>query len=178
MTRQDNGRLRMTLWIAAFLIMTLMAPPSRALNSETNRATLRGLAGVRVLIEDLPAEVLREGLTKTRLHADVELKLRKAGIKTLTQDECFKTPGEPYLYVNINLSLLKAESDHYAYSIDIGLIQNVTLLRAPEQATYAITWSTGGVGLIGKKQLSDLQDGIEDLLSIFVKAFLSVNPKQ
>ena len=52
MTRQNNGRLRRALWIAAFLIMTLMAPPSWALNSETNRATLRGLAGVRVLIED------------------------------------------------------------------------------------------------------------------------------
>ena len=178
MTRQDNGRLRRALWIAAFLTIAMMAASSWALNSETNRATLRGLAGVRVLIEDLPSEVLQEGLTKTRLHADVELKLRTAGIKTLTQDECFKTPGEPYLYVNINLSTLKAESDHYAYSIDIGLIQNVTLLRDPGQATYAITWSTGGVGLIGKKRLSELQDSVGDLLSIFVKAFLSVNPKQ
>jgi hypothetical protein len=178
MTSQDNGRLRRALWFAAFLILTLMVLPSWALNSETNRATLRGLAGVRVLIEDLPSEMLQAGVTKTRLQADVDLKFRKAGIRTLTQDECFKTPGEPYLYVNINLSTLKAESGHYAYSIDIGLIQNVTLLRTPEQATYAITWSTGGVGLIGKNQLSDLQDSIGDLLSIFVKAFLSVNPKQ
>jgi hypothetical protein len=117
-------------------------------------------------------------LTKTRLQADVELKLRTAGIKTLTQEECFKTPGEPYLYLNINLNTLKTETDHYAYSIDIGLIQNVTLLRDPGQDTYAITWSTGGVGLIGKKRLSELQDSVGDLLSIFVKAFLSVNPKQ
>jgi hypothetical protein len=178
MTRQKNGRLRWMLWVVAVLTLTLMGPSSWALNSETNRATLRGLVGVRVLIEDLPPEVLQEGLTKTRLQADVELKLRTAGIKTLTQEECFKTPGEPYLYFNINLNTLKTETDHYAYSIDIGLIQNVTLLRDPGQDTYAITWSTGGVGLIGKKRLSELQDSVGDLLSIFVKAFLSVNPKQ
>ena len=178
MRRQNSGRSRRALWVVAFLIMTMMGPSSWALNSETNRATLRGLGGVRVLIEDLPPEMQQEGLTKTRLQADVELKLRTAGIKTLTQEECFKTPGEPYLYLNINLNTLKTETDHYAYSIDIGLIQNVALLRDPGQATYAITWSTGGVGLIGKNRLSDLQDSVGDLLSIFVRAFLSVNPKQ
>lgn len=177
MRRQNSGRSRRALWVVAFLIMTMMGPSSWALNSETNRATLRGLGGVRVLIEDLPPEMQQEGLTKTRLQADVEQKLRTAGIKPLTQEECFKTPGEPYLYLNINLNSLKTEVDHYAFSIDIGVIQNVSLLRTPDQATYAITWSTGGVGLIGKKRLAELQDSVWDLLSIFVKAFLSVNSK-
>lgn len=177
MTRQKNGRLRWMFWGVVVLALTIAGSVSWALNSETNRSTLRGLAGVRVLIEDLPPEVQQEGVTKTRLQADVEQKLRTAGIKPLTQEECFKTPGEPYLYLNINLNSLKTEVDHYAFSIDIGVIQNVSLLRTPDQATYAITWSTGGVGLIGKKRLADLQDSVWDLLSIFIKAFLSVNSK-
>ena len=177
MTRDKKVRVRWSLFGVAVLALITMGSSSWALNSETNRTTLRGLGGVRVLVEDLPPEVEQEGLTKTQLQADLELKLRTGGIKPLTQEECFKTPGEPYLYININLNTLKTEGDRYSYSIDIGLIQNVTLQRTPGQTTYAITWSTGGVGLIGKKHVSELQDSVGDLVSIFVKAFLSVNPK-
>ena len=177
MTRDKKCRARWALFVVTTMVLTTMGSSLWALNSETNRSTLRGLKGVRVLVEDLPPEVEQEGLTKTRLQADVELKLRTAGIETLTQEECLKTPGEPYLYININLNSLNTEGDIYSHSIDIGLIQNVALQRAPGQTTYAITWSTGGVGLIGKKHLSELQDSVGDLVSIFVKAFLSVNPK-
>jgi hypothetical protein len=165
MTRDKKCRARWALFVVTTMVLIMTGSSLWALNSETNRSTLRGLKGVRVLVEDLPPEV------------EQELKLRTAGIKTLTQEECLKTPGEPYLYININLNSLNTEGDIYSHSIDIGLIQNVVLQRAPGQATYAITWSTGGVGLIGKKHVSELQDSVGDLVSIFVKAFLSVNPK-
>jgi hypothetical protein len=61
--------------------------------------------------------------------------------------------------------------------MDLALIQNVTLVRNPNQASYAITWSTGGVGLIGRKSLGDLRESIRELTEIFVKAYQSVNPK-
>jgi hypothetical protein len=163
-------------WVIGIWI--LVAFPLYALNSEINRATLKGLRGVRVLVEDLAPEVEREGLVKDPLQKSVEERLRAAGIRVLTQEEAVKAPGEPYLYVNVNISFAKGEEEICSYSIDVALIQNVTLVRIPKQTGYAVTWSTGGVGLIGKKSLSELKGTIEEIVDIFVKAFFSVNPKK
>jgi len=163
-------------WVIGIWIF--VASPLYALNSEMNRATLQGLRGVRVLVEDLAPEVERDGLVKDQLQKSVEERLRTAGIRVLTQEEAVKAPGEPYLYVNVNISFAKGEEGICSYSIDVALIQNVTLVRIPKQASYAVTWSTGGVGLIGNKSLSELKGTIEEIVDIFIKSFLSVNPKK
>jgi hypothetical protein len=165
------GFLVLAVWI-------FVASPLYALDSEINRATLKGLRGVRVLVEDLAPEVEREGLLKDQLQKSVEERLRAAGIRVLTQEEAVKAPGEPYLYVNINVNFAKGEDEICSYSIDVALIQNVTLVRTPKQTCYAATWSTGGVGLVGKKTLSELKGSVEEIVDIFGKAFFSVNPKK
>jgi hypothetical protein len=159
-------------------ILILVTSPVLALNSEMNRSTLQGLKGVRVLVEDLAPEIEREGLVKDQLQKSVEEKLRSAGIKVLTQEEAVKTLGEPYLYVNVNINFAKGEEERCSYSIDLALIQNVTLVRNPKQTSYAVTWSTGGVESIGKKSLGDLRESVEEIVDLFVKAFFSVNPKK
>jgi hypothetical protein len=167
-------------WVVVVVVILLVfasVSHTFAIDSKSNRATLRGLEGVGVLVEQLSPEVEREGLVKSRLQTEAELKLRMAGIKVLTKEECLKTPGEPYLYVNINVNIAKTESGIYPYSIDVLLIQKVSLLRDPKQTTYAVTWSTGGVGSIGKPILSQLQNSVEEILDVFVKAYLSENPK-
>src|SRR2546430_8937727 len=50
------------------------------------RATLRDLQGVSVLIEDLPPESERAGLTPQQLQTDVEGQLRHADIPVRTKD--------------------------------------------------------------------------------------------
>ena len=167
---------KLCFWVIGILV--LLASPLAALNSEMNRATLQGLKGVRILVEDLAPEVERGGLVKNQLQKSAEEKLRSAGIKVLTQEEAVKTPGEPYLYVNININFAKGEEEVCSYSIDIALIQNVTLVRNPKQTSYAVTWSTGGVGMIGKKSLGELKESVDEIVEIFVQAFFSVNPKR
>jgi len=158
--------------------LIFIASPLFALNSEMNRSSLQGLKGVKVLVEDMAPEVEQAGLVKEPLQKGIEEKLREAGINVLTQEEATRTPGEPYLYVNVNVTFSKGEEEVCSYSMDIALIQNVTLARDPKQTTYAVTWSTGGVGLIGKKSLSDLRESVRDLVDIFIKAFIGVNPKK
>jgi hypothetical protein len=148
-----------------------------AVNGKSNRATLKGLGGVGVLIERLPGEVEAEGLTRNQLQAAVESRLRNAGIRVLTREECQRTPGEPYLYININVNIAKTESETYPYSIDAVLIQKVSLLRDPELTTYAVTWSTGGVGSISKEILRQLADNVEGITDLFIKAYFAENPK-
>ena len=44
-----------------------------------DRATLRGLKGVEVLIEDLPPQMVEDGLTAKQIQTDVELRLDREG---------------------------------------------------------------------------------------------------
>ncbi len=161
----------------AILFLVQWASPGFGIDSKANRATLKGLGGVAVLVENLPAEVEKEGLVRSRLQTEAELKLKMAGIKVLTKEESLKTPGEPYLYISINLNMAKTESDVYPYGIDLLLIQKVSLVRDPNQTAYAVTWSTGGVGSIAKPIVNQLENNVEDILDVFVKAYLSENPK-
>jgi len=166
------------LFLILALTLTLTLPyPLFAINGKSNQATLRGLKGFGVLVEKLPPEVEQEGLNRLQLQLEVESKLRMAGIKVLTREEVFRTPGEPYLYINVNVNVAKAESDIYPYSIDMLFIQQVSLLRDPNLTTFAVTWSKGGVGSIGKPILSHLQEYVREMVDIFIKAYLAENPK-
>ena len=48
------------------------------------------------------------GLTQAQVKTDVELQLRKAGVRVLTEEECRTTPGHPYLSVDISISEIKS----------------------------------------------------------------------
>jgi hypothetical protein len=167
-------------WLMIWMVFTLslsLASLALSINGKSNRATLRDLKGVGVLVENLPPEVEKEGLNRDQLQKTIESKLRKAGIKVFSKEEAFQTPGEPHLYVNINVNIAKTESDIYPYSIDLLLIQRVSLLRNPNLTTYAVTWSTGGVGSIGKTIVGELGESVEGMVDVFIKAYLEENPK-
>ncbi len=170
-----NG-LRWSAIAVAGLIL-LSACPLFGIEGRSNRATLKQLKGVGVLVENLPAGVEGHGLSKNQLQSDAEAKLRNAGIKVLTKEESAKTLGEPYVYININLNMAKTENDVYPYSIDLLLIQKVSLVRDPKITSYAVTWSTGGVGSIGKEIIGQLRENVQEIVDIFIKAYKAENPK-
>jgi len=161
-----------------FIMMVIgVESPLLAVNGKSNQATLKGIKGFGVLVENLSPIVEKGGVTKSQLQIEVEFKLREAGIKVLSREECLQAPGEPYLYINININTSKTESDIYPYSIDAMFIQKVSLLRNPGQTSYSVTWSTGGVGSINKDLLSHLRNVVGDILDVFIKAYLTENPR-
>jgi len=163
-------------WVL-FVLFQIFNSHSIAIDSQSNRATLKGLTGVGVLVEKLPAELEKEGLHRDQIQKDVEAKLKKAGIKVYSREECSKIPGEPYLYINLNVNVAKTESDIYPYTIDIMLIQKVSLIRDPHRVAYAVTWSTGGVGSVTKSIVSQLRENVAEVVEIFIRRFLAENPK-
>ena len=172
--------MKIRKWLMILIIVTFSLSLTSSvfgINGLSNRATLRGLKGVGVLVEKLPTEVEKEGLDRNELQRAVESKLQSAGIRLLTKEESLRAPGEPYLYININVNIAKTESDIYPYSIDLLLIQKVSLLRDPKLTSYAVTWSTGGVGSIAKPILSQLRESVEAMVDVFVNAYLMENPK-
>ena len=173
-TRGEKGRGRV-VWLFTMWVFMAFVSQAFALNTEANRSSLKGLVGVKVLVEDVAADVEKSGLTKSKLQTEVETHLKKAGITVLTQEEVVKTPGEPYLYININAAGGKTHNTLYSYSIDIALIQNIFLERDPKANTYAITWSTGGVGLTEKQSLNQLDESLLNIVDIFIEAYQSAN---
>jgi len=86
-----------TVVVALVLTLLLLPGVSHALTAE--QKVLVGLKGVFVFVESTQPEQPRVGLTKDQIRTDVELRLRKAGVRVLTEEERLQMPGMPYLFV-------------------------------------------------------------------------------
>ncbi len=169
-----------TAVIALLMILLGMA---WGFDDEGSRETLRGIKGVRVVVESIEPEIEEAGLTRSQVQTDVELKLRTAGLNLLTPEErnkeIIRASGGAYLYVNPHiLKLHKIPSyfqvDVYVFSIDLELYQAVYLMRNKKRAA-ALTWSTGVLGT--NRDLGKIRSEIKDRVDVFLDAWLSVNPK-
>ena len=148
------------------------------------RQSLRGIQGVKVeiVINDTARKI---GLSKDQLRTDVELKLRKAGIKVLTENEKLNVPGKPYLV--LNLAALetgkKRDTFGYAYFIELRLFQDTKLLKDVEvvSTTASGTWHTAGllavVPLTAGLFQGEVRGNLADLTDKFINDYLAVNPK-
>jgi hypothetical protein len=154
---------------------------SWALDNETERATLRGLQGVQVAVEDVRPEAEQFGLTRQQLQTDVELQLRQAGIPVLTKEERFGIPGAPWLYINVNTFLrpevgLSPSTGLAAYNIKVELRQLASLTTDGSLADV-ITWSVGFTGSVSNVRLADIRSDVRNYVDRFINAYLSVHPR-
>jgi hypothetical protein len=148
--------------------------------TEMDRKSLGGLQGIGVVVEDLQPDAERDGLTKSQIKTDVELKLRQAGIRVLTIEESFKVPGSPYLYVNVNTSkndVLYGAFSTYAFSLQVVLKQDVTLARDSDLKVSATTWETHTLGTVAANNLQDTRRVLGDVIDRFINDYLAENPK-
>jgi len=148
--------------------------------TEMDRKSLRGLKGIAVVVEALQPEAERDGLTKSQIQTDSELKLRQAGIRVLPTEESFKVPGSPYLYMNINTTkndVLYGAFSTYVFSLQVALKQDVTLTRDSDLKGSATTWETHALGTVGANNLQDTRRVLGDLLDRFINDYLAENPK-
>jgi hypothetical protein len=146
------------------------------------RETLRGLPGVHVVIEELGADIKKDGLTEEQLQTDVEVRLRRAGIRVLTLDEVKNSSIKPALVITITalksdvLSKL-LEGNIYCFSVSIELKQVASLARMPSNVFLVTTWNDGAVGFATAKNVRTIRDGLGDYVDKFANEFLTVNPK-
>jgi hypothetical protein len=168
----------------AFLSLVVMANPATAQDDDSTRRTLRGLPGVEVGVEPIPRDGEDRGLTTKAIQIDVELQLRLAGIRVLTDSDVYRpldpagrpssaaTARRPYLYVIVNVF---GRNNTWAYAIEVTLRQDAVLANGV--TAWADTWSVGGVGLAGA-DLRGVRDVVKDNVNQFINAWLSVNPKR
>ena len=164
---------------AAFIALYLFSPlVAHADDDELSRPTLRGLQGVGVLIENLRFEFEQNGLTRSAIQTDVELKLRQAGIPVLSRDMLLQSAGKPYLYVQVSVCIASSDLS-CAFHISVELRQNARLERDPNIYSSVSTWSTLGLtGTVEKMNVRMVRDSVKDQVDQFINAYLAMNPKK
>ena len=163
--------------VVAFFLMAFWAAPVCAEDSDVSRATLAGLQGVRVVVEELQPDVLKYaakfGLNKAQIMQDVERWLREGGIRTVAGIDWQNVPGRPMLYININTH--EAAKYWYAYDISVELRQLATLDANPALKTMAATWSLSITGMAHIGTLQVIREDTGVLAGRFVQAYKSKN---
>ena len=147
-------------------------------DSEADRQTLKGITGVKVVIGQISQDALHDGLSASQIQTDVELRLRKAGVKVIS---LLGSDDSVLLWVDANLMKVSGEpqilQNLYIFNCEVSLIQGVSVAK---NNTFALdaTWSTEVLGNIGRNSMSKgIRDIIGDLVDKFLNAYLSVNPK-
>jgi len=147
---------------------------------EEARRTLRGLKGVYVIVNlhSLPQKIEGDGLTRSQIKTDVELRLRKAGVPVLTREEVLKAPGRTGLCVVVTMRR-EDNIGLYLFCLEVDLIQEVLLARDPTVSTPAATWERNGVGYATAGKISDaVRRSVADYIDEFINGYLAANPPE
>jgi hypothetical protein len=134
---------------------------------------LSGLEAVGIKVERLKAEMEQDGLFTDTLQSDIELKLRLAGIKVLSEEQWRENPNTPFLYLFVDAF---KHSEGYIYRVQLSLREPVTVLRKGTKTTATTLRIRDELGIAA--HLSEIRDEAQDLVDEFIKAWQNVNRKR
>ncbi len=157
------------------LILGLSGGEVRSSDDATSRLSLSGIKGFSIKVERLDPEIEGDGLRAATIQSDAESLLKGLGVRILSTMESLDQPGEPNLYINLNVLKLRATNE-YIYSIQLAFRQNAYLSRTPIEVLGASTWSLGLVTGI-TPDLGKIRDSVKAQVQTFGQAFRSINPK-
>jgi hypothetical protein len=139
-----------------------------AADSDMDRGTLQGLKALRVVVDAPKPETERDGLNTTDLKAQLEAKLRDAGIVV---DEGAND------FLGLTITSAKDRKNN-AVSVGLGVYQVVVLRRDPKIKTVAETWGTATVTAINAKNLGrTASNSASELADRFLRAYNAANPR-
>lgn len=135
----------------------------------TGRESLEGLDGVHVVVEDVNAEEI--GLSASVIQTAVELRLRQSRIRVLTESECKKAPGRPFLYVRTGSS---SHSKPATYNINLTHYEWVIQTRKPYKLIFGSTWNEG---MMGRGDAEHFKSTLLLLVDEYANDYLAANEK-
>jgi hypothetical protein len=155
------------------MVFLLLPGVSHALTLK--QKALIGLKGVGIDIVKTSPEAKSLGLTENQIKTDVELRIRKAGIRVLTDEERQETPGFPFLQVAVT-TMVSQDRGLMVFSIAVDLVEWVMLARGGE--TWGYIWHTSSTGKGGVDHIRNLRGSVGDKVDDFINDFLAANPKK
>jgi hypothetical protein len=152
------------------LTLALALLPLRAASDgPADRATLRGITRVAVVVDGVAPDLQAAGLNAFALKARMEGLLRTAGVEV---------DGQAPEFVGIRLLAVHTAKGQYAMTMTAGLYQTVELARDRGVRASAATWEVQTVVLSSAKQLVEASlASVEDLAARFIAAQREANPK-
>jgi hypothetical protein len=137
---------------------------------------MQGITGVHVIVEELQPNLQKyarkQEISRERLQALVESRLRQSGIRVLAGDEWLATRGRPVLYINVNTH--EYEKYQFAYDVSVELQQLASPEAAPSMKVLAATWSTHTTGAVSAGAVRAINERVDELIGVFVNAYRSV----
>ena len=162
---------RLILIASALLLLTV---PARPADLPADQASLKGITAIRVVVEVLNPQAVRDGLKQDQLQQDVEHRLQEAGIRVTSSPE---EVAWSHLYLFVNT--VKHPSGLYAFNIELEFKQVVMLERNPHVRLFSTTWSADDkLGFVGAYKLREVRGAVVDKVDKFINAYLEQNPKQ
>jgi hypothetical protein len=164
--------------------------------------SFRGLKSIQVVVDKIRPEDEKYGLTSESLQTEIELWLRKYGIKVVSQKELEEQYAQRenleklekqlvkkwiqqrfecgilHLYVDLRIS---EEINLAIWTISVELRQPVLLARNPALSYWATTWEkrwSGGDTDIRLNKLKSIRESVENSVGKFIKAYNTSNPKE
>jgi hypothetical protein len=154
------------------LLLAILTQPLKidaANDAPLERATLRGLTAVSVVIDTLDKELAHENLTQDALQSRMEQRLQNAGIPL------GKDARE---FLGLRVTQVRAKRGPVAVSLSIGLYQPVVLSRDKNIRSVTQTWEVVTTLMADPKALFEASmSSVDELTDRFVKAYQAVNPK-
>ncbi len=151
------------------VVLALCPRPSAADGRASARASLEGLAEVRLVVERIPADVERRTrLRHEEVSSDVAAGLARSGL-VVSRD------AAAIFYVNVAVA---CDAATCAYTISLEVQQPVRLLRRPQAGTLvAATWSAGTTGVAGQRA-SVIRRRVREQVARFVAEWREANGKR
>jgi hypothetical protein len=154
------------------VLTTLLLLPmsmSAAGDEPIDRATLKGLKGVGVIVDMIDPELEKLGVTR-------DLILTRM-LTRLGADHINVNPGATE-FLGLRITAVRSGHGPFAVSLTLGLYQPVLLSRNHDMRTSTQTWEVETVLLADPKILTTAcGESAEDLIDRFSTAFHFVNPE-
>ncbi len=163
--------------LAAALVIVCLGLPSFSWAAYDQKEVLRGLKGIKVIVEPLSPDVQRLGLDANQIKNNVENQIRKVGIKIL---KAYQPPAMTALYINVHTFIPYQAKTVVVYSINVMVYENVYLKRGigtvgDLKEVRAADWINASVGFVGVNHINDIYKKVELQVDKFVSDYLSVN---
>ena len=186
---------RIIRYAGACLVFSLIfASICQADDRARDRASLRGIKTIIVKVhtfeQEWTSELAKAGMTEALVQATIERKLEQSGVTVLPEEASKQPENEGAL--NVRLKFLSPEPPRktfttstedkieridpkakLVYAIRINLRQPVSLARNPDVTVNAITWQTESIGF---RRLALIREDLENVVKVFIEAYLSENP--
>jgi hypothetical protein len=155
----------MRLLLLSFIGIVALA----AGDAPLDRATLRGLKAVSIVLDPLDAELQKQGLTAQDLKTRLEERLRAANIAV---------DASASEFVGLRVAQVRGNRGPFALSFTLGAYQPVILVRDQNIKTATSTWEVETIVVADVKALREASlESIDDLAGRFASAWHSVNPQ-